>query len=1207
MPVRIPGFPASFLLSGGLEISMHGFNSLIHQRKHRAGLRAIVAFIAALWFGLAPIAPVVLAQTTTGTILGLVIQVDLKTPVPGSIVRIVNNANGLARVTRSDATGTYRFDLILPGVYTITATADGYKPNAIQNFIVEVNREKVIKPPPIVLDSTTAPVTQPPVNPPTVATQPNTPPPPPTQGTTQANTADPTLRSSATAEFILSLPLRGVRNFDSFALLSPGVSPPPAFFGANGPGVGSELGGGDFAVNGTRPRGNNYTIDGSDNNDQEVGGRRRGYTATAPQSIESLREFQITTLLSDVEAGRNVGGQVNVVSRSGENTVHGGVYSFLTDSRIQARDAFDFTPSGATFRPGKNAFTRHQSGATLGGPIVRNRWHFFASVERQDVNRSQTVNYAVPTAAERVAALALNPSPATNLLAPDVLALYPLPNFAGGPFGVNNFTQVLPAKGNGTLFSIRSDYQFAPFGKQTLLTTRYNLSDDGGQLAAIGNAINSSIGSDTRTQNFALDLTTQLSDRFSNEFRFSYGRNRLGFNEVAGSPFIFQSRNIGVDLTGDGQTDGRTGPLGRLSVAPYSSIGVDPGTFPQGRTGTTFHFADTFLWNHGRGSLKFGADIRRVTSNSFNDKDFRLTLSYAPNIVIGPNGTPRYGSGADFVALGVPSDLRQTFVIDPDSDINLRNYEYNFFINETFRIHPRVVIKGGLRYELNTVPTDTRNNRYGRAFDLNPGSFQPPPGGQNFSAFFNALNSYQGFVGGRSQIFDPDTNNISGRVGVAWDIFGNGRTALRAGYGLFYDPIPLTVTAQSRNLFPASVQTNFRSGVIFDDILSANPSIRNFGPRCQGNFPPFSRLGGKTGSSCPPLIPPGQIAAFLNDVLGAGNFALAFTLPQKNMQSGRVHQYSVSIEHSFADRIVGSIAYVGTTGSGFVRPGTPNGGSIAPLYYFLPTSTDPFGGVQVVTERNDGNVGAISGFSSDATSRYHALQIAVRQRFNSGLAFQSAYTWSHSIDAISDLFDTAGGYARAQNELDRDNIVRAERGDSSFDVRHRFTTGVQYELPFYRGHRFLGGWQVSSIVTLQSGQPYTINTLVDANRDGNRTDRLDTLTGLTFRDSGVQRVIINPGVNPLSLTAFNQLTGRDGSLGRNSFRSSGFALVDMAFNKRFNFGERYALSLRAEVFNLFNRTHFGIPVRLLEAPGFGRSTATSAPPRQFQFVLKFEF
>lgn len=1170
--------------------------------------RTAAALVLAVWFGFSPLASVI-AQTTTGTILGLVIQTDLKTPVPGALVRIVNNANGLARVTRSDASGTYRFDLILPGVYTITATASGFLPNAIQNFVVEVNREKVIKPPPIVLDTatTTNPTPTPTPTPTATAAPPSTPPPPPTAGTTQANTADPTLRSSATAEFIISLPLRGVRNFDSFALLSPGVSPPAAFFGANGPGVGSELGGGDFAVNGTRPRGNNYTIDGSDNNDQEVGGRRRGYTATAPQTIESLREFQITTLLSDVEAGRNVGGQVNVVSRSGENTFHGGAYSFFTDSALQARDAFDFTPSGATFRPGKNAFTRHQSGANLGGPLIQNCWHFFGSFERQDVNRNQTVNYAVPTAGERAAALALNPSPATNLLAPDVLALYPLPNFSGGPFGLNNFTQVLPARGDGILFSIRSDYQFAPFGKQSLLTTRYNLADDSALLAAVGNSINSSIGSGTRTQNLAVDMNTQLSDRFSNEFRFSYGRNRIAFNEVAGSPFIFQSRSIGVDLTGDGQPDGRTGPLGRLAVAPYSSIGVDPGTFPQGRTGTTFHFADTFIWNHGRGTLKFGADIRRVTSNSFADKDFRLTLSYAPNIVIGPTGIPRFGSGADFVALGVPSDLRQTFVVNTDSDINLRNYEYNFFINETFRLHPRVVIKGGLRYELNTVPTDTRNDRYGRGFDLDPSNFPTPPDGSQFSAFLNALNSYRGFVGGRSQIFDADTNNISGRIGLAWDIFGNGRTALRAGYGLFYDPIPLTVTAQSRNLFPAAVQTNYRSGVIFDDILSANPSIRNFGPGCRGNFPPFGRLAGPRTSDCPPLIPPSQIAAFLNDLLGAGNFALAFTLPQKNMQSGRVHQYSVSLEHSFADRVVGSIAYVGTSGTGFVRPGTPNGGSIAPLYYRLPTSADPFGGVQVVTQRNDNSVGAISGFSSDATSQYHALQIAVRQRFTNGLAFQSAYTWSHSIDAISDLFDTAGGYARAQNELDRDNIVRSERGSSSFDVRHRFTTGVQYELPFYRQNRFLGGWQLSSIVTLQSGQPYTVNTLIDANRDGNRTDRLNTLNGLTLLDSGVQRIIVNSGVNPLSLTAFNLTTGRDGVIGRNTFRSSGFALVDMAVNKRFLINDRYALTLRAEIFNLFNRTHFGVPVRLLEAPGFGRSYATSAPPRQFQFVLKFEF
>ncbi|MFQ3590787.1 MAG: carboxypeptidase-like regulatory domain-containing protein, partial [Chloracidobacterium sp.] len=157
------------------------------------------------------------AQTTTGTILGTVIQRDT-TPVPGAIVRILNKVNGLTRTARTDTSGVYRFDLILPGLYDIRAQADGFRENAIENFIVEVNREKIIQPPPIVLDPPTAPLPTP-----TAPASAPGQPPAPTPGTTQANIADAALRGSATAEFILALPLRGVRNFDTFALLAPGV------------------------------------------------------------------------------------------------------------------------------------------------------------------------------------------------------------------------------------------------------------------------------------------------------------------------------------------------------------------------------------------------------------------------------------------------------------------------------------------------------------------------------------------------------------------------------------------------------------------------------------------------------------------------------------------------------------------------------------------------------------------------------------------------------------------------------------------------------------------------------------------------------------------------------------------------------------------------------------------------------------------------
>ncbi len=1141
------------------------------------------------------------AQTTTGTILGTVIQRD-KTPVPGAIVRIINKLNGLTRVARTDAGGVYRFDLILPGLYDIRAQADGFRENAIENFVVEVNREKIIQPPPIVLEPPTAPAPAPAAPAPSGAL------PLPTPGTTQANIADPALRGSATAEFILALPLRGIRNFDTFALLAPGVAPPPAFFGANGPGIGPNVGSGDFVVNGIRARGNNFTIDGADTNDQEAGGRRRGYVATAPQTIESLREFQITTLLADAESGRNGGGQINVVSRTGENELHGNLYSFFNDARLNARDPFDFR--AGSVRIGKPAFTRHQSGATLGGPLIRNRWHFFTAFERIGVNRTQATHFAVPTPAERAAALALASPP--SLLGRDLLDLYPLPNNPGGPHGANTLTQFLAGNGAATLFSIRSDYQFEPFGRPTLFTARYNLSDDRGRLPNVGDAINSGVDSRTRAHNVALDFTTRLSDAFSNQLRLSYGRQRLGFDEIPSSPFIFQTRSIGVDLTGDGIPDGRSGPLGRVAALPYSSIGVDPSIFPQGRVTNTIQVADTFIWNHGPGALKAGADIRVIRSNSFADLNYRLTLSFAPGIVISPSGAFRYASGIDFVGLGLPSDIRQTFVQERNSALDLRTTEYNFFVSETLRLGSRVVVRGGARYELNTVP-ETGDERLRRQLAVRPEDFPVAPGDQpRATAFFAALSNYREFVNERRGIYDPSRTNIAGRAGLAWDVFGTGQTAVRAGYGTFYDIIPLTIVGQSRNLFPNSTQANFRSGIVFPDILRSNPAIflgPSGGGACGGRVPRLPNAIGEqmlTATGCAPVIV-GSPALFLGDLFDRRNFALAFTLPRRAMRVARVHQVSLSVEQALADRLIATVAYVGTFGSGIIRPGTPNGGALTPLYYAQAGPGQPFDAVFVLQRRNDGRAGAISDFSTDASTRYHALQVSVRQRYASGLAFQSAYTWSHAIDSISDLFDTASNANRSQIELDIPNIVRLERGSASFDLRHRFTTAVQYDLPWMAANPWLGGFQVSGIITLQTGQPFTVITGLDTNRDGNRTDRLVTTQGLIRRRRGAQQLAIAPGVNPLALTAFNLTQPGEGLVGRNTFRAPGVALVDAAVTKRFSFSERFALLLRVEAFNLFNRSHFGIPVRILEAPAFGRAVATAVPPRQIQFAVKFQF
>src|SRR5215831_10824619 len=301
------------------------------------------------------------AQTqNTGAIQGRVFEAGSLNPLPGAVVTITHEEIGLERTTVSNDQGIYYVGILPAGRYRITATKPGYEndpdPNnsVINNFLIHItNTERADQPPPIVLRkagaTAPAPVTPTPTPTPT-PTQPSKPQPPRQTSTTSesdvallANTTNATRGGNFDERFLLSLPLPGIRSFDALAFLVPGVAPPPLSIGTNvGPGIGPGVGTtGQFSVNGLRSRSNNFTIDGSDNNDEEVGVRRQGFTSLVPQSIESVQEFQISTLLPEPQYGRNMGAQVNAVSRSGGNGYHGTLYGFFTDKDLRARDPFD--------------------------------------------------------------------------------------------------------------------------------------------------------------------------------------------------------------------------------------------------------------------------------------------------------------------------------------------------------------------------------------------------------------------------------------------------------------------------------------------------------------------------------------------------------------------------------------------------------------------------------------------------------------------------------------------------------------------------------------------------------------------------------------------------------------------------------------------------------------------------------------------------
>ncbi len=1291
-------------------------------------------------------------DTITGMLVGRVL--DLRgAPLAGVRVRVINQETGNQRATLTNAEGRYQIAFLPLGRYTIEASKDGFAVTQPTKEPVRIQLNKTIETAPDIIMGTASTTPAPTV----AATPPTpTPAPPPTPAAQEevtgrlTNQVDATRRANADEQQVSLLPLSNVRSFDELAFLAAGVAPPPQVKGVAGPGIGPGIGtAGQFSVNGQRARSNNFTVDGSDNNDEDVGVRRQGFVAAIPQSIESVKEIQIVTHLWDNEHGRNVGSQVNAVSKSGTNQIHGAVYDFFNHSSLNARNFFDYTSDKApsyslnavayerfangfpvnprvlpvvvratsTSQPtpvvqqnpsnGKDQYQRNQGGGVIGFPIIRDKTFFFGSFERQDIKARQETHFAVPTVAQRgflnfgaSGFTATDRQGGSQVFTPTFVAgdaifsLFPLPNNPIGPYGNNTFTQVLPADGHGTIFSLKLDHNFRLFGPETshTFTARYNFTDDERMIPAVGGAIYSGVKANVGTQNLSLSLTSQLSPSMANQLRASYGRTRLQFDELRDSrltqsfflpnePFLLNTDLLSnftspdfplpfVDMRpspGGGGVENRSlGPVGQIIVSPFSPVGLDVYLFPQSRANNTIQGADTLTYFRAGHTLKFGFDIRRTQLNSSLNRNYRpqvvfggspdLTGAFGsapiPNISqFGP--TPGFFSGTDLASLGIPTGIFQSLAIGtPDSTIGLRFWQLNFFFNDNWRARRGLTLDYGLRYELNSVPTEV-NSRIERTFGLSQipqpdqsfGVAAPFSNGQivydnqrlinSFNATIGAL---QQSLGGRTEIFRSDRNNFGGHIGFAWDPFAAnpnqaGKTSIRGGGGVYYDVTLGNVVSQSRNVFPNFVPFNidvntfaYANDAFFQPGLSGIFAI--FNPR----YVPFDIIrNGQTARFG--LIQPGQLNTIniptgaLAAVLGllfnpaaAGSLpsggGLAFTLPVNNLRSPMAFHYNLQVERELRQDFLLNFAYVGSRGVKLTRFRTPNGGPnsitvpIDPLGLtadpIFALALPPLSLVSDSPSRPNPNLGAFTIFDSSAGSTYHSFQTAVTKRFSKGYQLTAAYTWSHAIDDVSDVFDLAGAFTLPQN----DSGLRFERGNANFDVRHRFAFSAIGNLPYLsrfnnaRGAKgfFLGDWQFAMIANIQTGQPYTVNTSFDINLDGNLTDRIDTLEGLQPVDERQQKLVLT--TSPVNLLA---PLGSDGRIGRNTFRASGVAKTDLTLIKNFRIKAGQFIVFRAEAFNVFNRTHFAIPVRILEAPSFGKSVDTLINPRQIQFALKYVF
>lgn len=1271
-----------------------------------------------LLMAFAPLAPINAQDTVTGAFQGQVTDSRTKSPIGNATVRFINQVTKVPLVKRTGADGQFYQGLLQPGVYTIEVSANGYKPLAFEQRLV-ATRQNTVQPLPVQLEpavveqpaQTPAPETPKPVGP--------APTPTPLKPLTdrvdivgEISSTDGRRGGAFTEEEVAALPLGGAtftRSFDELALLLPGVSlPPQTQGGIAGPGVGSGVGSsGQFAINGLRSRANNFTVDGSDNNDEDIGVRRQGFFALVPQPIETVKEYQVITHLAPAQFGRNLSAQVNAVSKSGGDRTHGTLYGFLNTSDLNAREVFDTTNGDAVtplragtkavldcagvsssaclqrnqpltvqnFSGGKDSLTFGQMGLTLGGPFPRfgeggpthyRSLFYFISAEGQVMNATKEASFSVPTVVERgifgsgATGLTVNTTGGprnvfpTTLSGDAIFSLFPFPNNPTGVYGENTFTQTLPLSGRGVIVSGKLDKNFTINQRQQSLTGRYNATDDQRRLPVTGGAIFSGLQPDVRTQNLSTFLSSEISGPNAlipifNQFRFSYGRTRLNFNEVRerntsllrpssrfpnepfllnalfrinntlpGSPAVLygaggttENACVSLDLNANGQVicTGGLGPVGQVIIAGFSPIGVDVFNFPQRRVNNTYQIADALSLRVAGHSLAFGADSRRSELNSFQPRNARPLITY--------NGAPRVSDTAvvpplirpvDLAAAGAASGFFLTLA-QADGTINLRYYQHNIFAQDEWRParYPNLSLTYGLRYEYNSPPREI-NRKIEKTFN---------------DSQLNLVGGLSRFIDARELIYSADRNNFAPRFGFAYspELLGVGRkTVFRAGYGLFYDQILGAVVSQSRNVFPTFITLNTAGGAL-------NPSRRDR----------FSLFNPATGFlTAPPTCPTSvnyvrtgtlnQLNAPLSCVIAVNNLrrgGYGVTLPASHLDTPKAHHYSLSIEQQFGLNTVASIAYVGTLGRNLLRFTTPNlganvildptsiqidldgslvfvGNTLSPGFR---SGLNPALNHRPAAINGQTGVGAVNLFVTNANSRYDSLQLQLRGRLYRAAQYQVNYTFAKAIDDVSDVFDLAGAPALPQNSF----TFAGEKAHANFDTRHRASYTFIYDFPSFVNHSaatrvLLGGLQLASTGQFQTGQPFTVNTVFDINLDGNLTDRLNTSTSIT--ETGLRS-------QPLRVTGdkatFLARPGQDGQVGRNTFRAAYFFLANLAVIKDFSINEQQRVTFRAEFFNLSNFANFGIPVRFLEAPAFGQATETVSPGRRIQFALKYAF
>lgn len=1029
--------------------------------------------------------------------------------VPSVRVTATNTATNLVRETVTNEGGDYTLTNLPVGTYTIAAEGANFKRFVTESVVLQVNESREIN---FALEAGNVQETV------TVTAE-----------TAQVDTTTGTLKEVVDSARIVGLPLNG-RNALQLQQLVPGA----ARIVAAGQGQNETI-----SINGSRPNSNNYRLDGGDNHDPFFN------SPSVFPNPDALQEFSILTSSYSAAYGRNAGATINAVTRSGTNDFHGSLFEFIRNERFNARSYF-----AAKAPP----FKRNQFGGSIGGPLPflnfgeggpvfnsgKDRLFFFFAYQGWRERSSPNVLSAiVPTAAQRGGNFAgsatirdpVNNQPFANNVIPTARLNQAALNFLNAFVPLPNGANGLLTSPNGGRFDqnqyvARIDYQL--FRSDTI-TGRLLYNKDS-TFETAGNIPNISNFTNYKNVNLTLSDTHVFNPTLVNSVRITF--NKIDRAQTPSVPGNKTWTDFGAGFVR--ATAAEIPASISTTVTGYFNA---LSRFPLTQFRNYYQILDDANYTLGAHQLGFGGTFSRAHLD--RQEYFRSD----PHLVF--RGNFSGNALADFF-LGRASQVIQTSV----NQTNTNTDEFALYALDDWKTTKKLTLNLGLRWEP-FFPTTDEFNRFA----------QFRPGVQSTVFPFAPVGLvFPGDAGVPDSTTKKRYANFAPRFGFAYDVFGDGKTALRGGYGVFYSQIRQQSDNQQGSNQPYSLR-----------LVINNPA--------GGVNAPY----GAAGSPYPFTAPTENQAAAFRFVT-----PITLTTYDPDFRNAVVQQWNLNIQREVFKGYIFTASYVGNKGDHLyvqrqVNPARPGTAALDARRIYAPF------------------FGQVTGYASVGKSIYHSGQFGVNKRFAQGFSLLASYTFSKLIDTTSSDMDEPA------NPLD----LQSNRALSDLDIPHRFVASFVFDLPKFKNVSklagvFLNGWEINGIVSVQSGTPFSILSGVDNSQSGVNFDRADII-GDPFAvtdDSRAGR--IRQFFNTAAFRA--NAVGTFGNGGRNILRTAGYSNADIGVFKDFpGFFENNKIQFRAEIFNLFNHVNLDQPDNNFSSASFGRITNTRGDPRVLQFALKYLF